>query len=312
MDRELGVCEEISARVPEWRGCCGARHSLSTLVRQRVYQIACGYEDQNGANTLRSDPLLRLVLGRLPEAGEDLASQPTLSRLENAPGARDCLRIARTLLELYVRERGKDGAPERVLLDLDSTDDPTHGDQEGSRYHGLLRSAHVPPLARIRRRERPADLITAVLRPGNSHAGRGAVAVLKRLVGRLREAWPAVEMEVRADAGFALPAIYEWCEREEIGYTAGLVPNPRLERIAEPLLDRAERESGELAGEKVRLWWRTRLTGPAVGIALVGWSTKPRRWSKAPTPASSSPAGGAPSRRSSTTGTWGAARRKGG
>lgn len=250
IDRELGVCEEISARVPEWRGC-GARHSLSTLVRQRVYQIACGYEDQNDANTLRSDPLLKLVLGRLPEAGEDLASQPTLSRLENAPGARDCLRIARTLLELYVRERGKDGAPERVLLDLDSTDDPTHGDQEGSRYHGYYGRHMYHPLLVFDGES--GQLITAVLRPGNSHAGRGAVAVLKRLVGRLREAWPAVEMEVRADAGFALPAIYEWCEREEIGYTVGLVPNPRLERIAEPLLDRAERESGELAGEKVRL-----------------------------------------------------------
>lgn len=107
VDRELGVCEAVGEHVPEWRGGLSIRHSLLTLVRQRVYQIAAGYEDQNDADTLRTDPLLKLVLGRLPETGEDLASQPTISRLENAPGGRDCLRIARSLLELYVRERGK-------------------------------------------------------------------------------------------------------------------------------------------------------------------------------------------------------------
>lgn len=138
-----------------------------------------------------------------------------------------------------------------MLLDLDSTDDPTPGEQEGALYHGYYGQHMYHPLLVFDGGS--GQLITAVLRQGNSHAGRGAVAVLKRLVDRLREAWPAAEMEIRADAGFALPAIYEWCEREEIGYTIGLVPNPRLERLAEPLLERAERESGELAGEKVRL-----------------------------------------------------------
>ena len=90
-DRDLALCEAVAEHVPGWRGGRSVRHSLVTLVRQRVYQIACGYEDQNDADTLRTDPLLKLVLGRLPETGADLASQPTLSRLENAPGARDCL-----------------------------------------------------------------------------------------------------------------------------------------------------------------------------------------------------------------------------
>ncbi len=107
IDRDLGLCEAIAEHVPEWRGDRSVRHSLVTLVRQRVYQIACGYEDQNDADTLRTDPLLKLVLGRLPERGADLASQPTLSRLENAPSAKDCLRMAEALGELYVRERSK-------------------------------------------------------------------------------------------------------------------------------------------------------------------------------------------------------------
>ncbi len=241
-DRELGLCEAIAEEVPEWRAP-STRHSLATLVRQRVFQIACGYEDQNDANTLRCDPLLKVLLGRLPEAGGDLASQPTMSRLENAPGGRDCLRIARVLAELYVRERGKDGAaapPSRILLDLDSTDDPTHGDQEGSCYHGYYRQHMYHPLLVFD--GHTGQLVTAVLRPGNSHAGGGALAVLRRVVGRLREAWPGAEVEIRADAGFALPAVYEWCEEEGVGYTIGLVSNPRLEAIAEPLLERAERE----------------------------------------------------------------------
>lgn len=251
VDRELGVCEAIAENVPEWRSSDSIRHDLTTLVRQRVYQVACGYEDQNDANALRCDPLLKLVLGRLPETGEDLASQPTISRLENAPGARDCLRIARALAELYVRRRGENGAPSRVLLDLDSTDDPTHGEQEGARYHGYYGQHMYHPLLVFDGETN--QLITAILRPGNAHAGHGAVAVLERVVSRLREAWPGVEVEIRADAGFALPSVYEWCETESVGYTIGLVPNSRLEAIAEPLLERAERESDEWRGEKVRL-----------------------------------------------------------
>ncbi len=250
-DRDLALCEAVAEHVPEWRGGRSVRHSLVTLVRQRVYQIACGYEDQNDADTLRTDPLLKLVLGRLPETGADLASQPTLSRLENAPGARDCLHIARALLELYVRERGKDAAPKEVLLDFDATDDPAHGEQEGAFYHGYYGTRMYHPLLVFDGRTN--QLITAVLRAGNTHASRGALAILKRIVGRLREAWPGVKIDIRADAGFAVPAVYEWCEREGVGYTIGLISNPRLKMLAEPLLEKAQRESEELDGQKVRL-----------------------------------------------------------
>lgn len=252
IDGELGLCEAIARYVPEWRGERSVRHSLATLVKQRVYQIACGYEDQNDAETLRKDPLLKLVLGRLPETGADLASQPTLSRLENAPGAKDCLRIARALGELYVRERGRGGAPpERVLLDLDATADPAHGEQEGTFYHGYYKTRMYHPLLVFDGETN--QLITALLRCGNTHASRGALAILKRIVGRLREAWPGVKIEIRADAGFAVPAVYEWCEQEGINYTIGLISNPRLESLAECLLERARRESEEQQGRKVRL-----------------------------------------------------------
>jgi hypothetical protein len=185
-DEQLGLCEAIARRVPEWRGP-SVRHSLLRLVRQRVYQIAYGYEDQNDSDALRSDPLLKLMLGSLPETGVELASQPTISRLENAPDARACVRIARELGELYVRERGKAGTPKRVLLDFDATDDPTHGDQEGSYYHGYYKTHMYHPLVVFDGETN--QLVTAVLRPGNTHASRGALSVLKRVVRQLREAW---------------------------------------------------------------------------------------------------------------------------
>jgi DDE family transposase len=124
VDEELGLCEVMAKHVPEWRKRRG-HHSLVALLKQRVLQIACGYEDQNDANTLRADPLLKLVCGSLPETGADLASQPTISRLENAVSARACYLMAEALFELYLRERAnKNGAPKKVLLDLDSTADP--------------------------------------------------------------------------------------------------------------------------------------------------------------------------------------------
>jgi len=251
VDEELGVCESLSNHIPEWRGPY-VRHSVLTLVRQRVLQIACGYEDQNDSDTLRTDPLLKAVCGLLPEAERDLASQPTMCRLENAPSARDCVRIARALAEVYVRQRSKEGAPKKILLDFDSTDDPTYGEQEGSAYHGYHRQRMYHPLLVFD--GQTDQLVTAVLRGGATHASKGALAVLKRVVKRIRRAWgEGLGIEIRADAGFAVPEIYDYCEEEGIDYTIGLISNPRLEAMAEPLLARAQRESEALCGAKVRL-----------------------------------------------------------
>src|SRR5688500_6612608 len=162
----LGVCAALAACVPEWRRG-PVRHSLGALVRQRVFQIACGYEDQNDADTLRADPLLKLACGRLPDSGADLASQPAFSRLENAPNGPACYRLALALLGVYLRERERPGRPRRILLDLDGTDDPTHGDQEGTAYHGYFGQHMYYPLLVFD--GQTDQLVTAVLRPGNAH-----------------------------------------------------------------------------------------------------------------------------------------------
>jgi hypothetical protein len=235
----LGLCAAFAARIPEWRRG-RVRHSLETLVRQRVFQLACGYADQDDADTLRTDPLLKLVCGRLPDSDADLASQPTLSRLENAVDRHACYRLALALLDLYLRERERDGVPARLVLDLDGTDDPTHGAQEGSAYHGYYRQHMLHPLLVFD--GDTGQLIAAILRPGNAAAHRGVLTLLKRLVPRLRARWPGVAIELRADSGFASPALYTYCEAEGIDYTIGLAGNARLQALAAPQLAEAQRQ----------------------------------------------------------------------
>jgi hypothetical protein len=249
-DQALGLCPALAAQIPDWRRRRG-RHALVDLLRQRVYQIACGYEDQDDADALRADPLLKLVCGRLPETDPDLASQPTLSRLENAVSATACYRLAVALGEIYLRERERAGVPTRIVLDLDGTDDPTHGGQEGSAYHGYYRQHQYFPLLVFD--ADTAHLVTAVLRRGTAHASHGVVAVLKRIARAIRARWPGVALAIRADSGFAVPALYDYCEAEGIEYTIGLLPNPRLQALAAPLLAEAERQRGEAGAEKVRL-----------------------------------------------------------
>lgn len=135
-------------------------------------------------------------------------------------------------------------------MDLDATDDPTHGDQEGSAYHGYYRQHMYQPLLIF---DGDTDqMLTAVLRPGTVHASGGVVAVLKRLVARVRARWPGVQIELRADSRFAVPALYDWCEAQSIANTLGLPTNPRPAALAKPLRQQAEQQR-EHTGEKIRL-----------------------------------------------------------
>lgn len=236
-DRELGLSSALASAVREWRRG-PVRHPLPCLLRQRILQIACGYPDQNDATTLRHDPLFKLACERLPTSGPPLASQPTLSRLDTAADAASCAALADVLLALYLRERGRPGQPTRILLDVDSTADPTHGQQEGSRYHGYYGQHMYHPLLVFDGDTN--QLISARLRPGNAHASWAAVEELERIVAAVRQCWPEVPIELRADGGFAVPALYAYCEQHGLAYTIGLIPNARLDWAATPLLVAAQ------------------------------------------------------------------------
>ena len=248
-DAALGLCNQLAACLPprQRRG----RHPLPALLRQRIVQIACGYEDQNDATTLRHDPLLKLVCGRLPDSDPPLASQATFSRLENAVDRHTRERLAQVLVACYIAQRGHAGPPQRILLDIDGTADPAHGAQEGVRYHGVYGQHMYHPLLLFD--GDTGQLIAAVLRPGNAHGGRLAVLVLRRVLRLLRHAWPGVRVELRADSGVASPRLYAFCEAHAVHDTIGLIPNARLRALAAGLLAEAEAQSAAQGGAKVRL-----------------------------------------------------------
>ena len=237
LDRQHRLCEGFSSCIAESRDRRYIRHDLLKLIRQRVLQIVAGYEDCNDADTLRSDPMLKTVCDQLPESDPDLATQPTFSRLENSVTKKDLMRLSRWLLRRYVRSLKK-RRPAKIILDLDSTDDHTHGQQEFAFYHGYYRNHILHPLLIFD--AATGDLVCAVLRPGNKGAASHIVPILKRVVEAIRQAVGTdVEIEIRADSGFATPRLYEFCEGEEnqLQYVIGLSRNPRLQRVVEPLLD---------------------------------------------------------------------------
>jgi hypothetical protein len=216
------------------------RHQLGELIRQRVHQIVAGYEDCNDADTLRRDPMLKTVCERRPDSGRDLASQPTLSRLENAVSRKDLVRLGRWLLRQYGRQLKK-RRPQRVVLDLDATDDHAHGQQEFAFYHGYYRHYILHPLLIFD--AETADLVGILLRPGHKGAAYFSLRLLKRVVAQIRRVLgPKVAIEIRADSGFATPRLYDYCDQQGIDYVIGMSRNPRLQRYVQPLVEQTQRQ----------------------------------------------------------------------
>jgi hypothetical protein len=185
------------------------RHDSLALLRQRIYQIVAGYEDANDADRLRHDPTLQIVADQ--KLGEALGSQPTLSRWENAPSARDLVRLNEALLDQFLRLCGEQVHQRgEILLDIDSTDDPTHGQQQLSFFNGAYGQHMYHPMLIFERHT--GCLLAARLRAGNASSHARIVPMLLRLVPRLQAAFPGVKIKLRADAGFALPLLYEFCE----------------------------------------------------------------------------------------------------
>lgn len=238
VDQQFGVTEAVAGCLRDRRQPGKVRQSLHDLVRQRVYQIACGYEDCNDAATLAGDPIFKAALDRAPQSDPDLASQPTLSRFENGLSRTDLYRAAQVLVDLFLRQAGP--APQRIILDVDATDDPTHGHQQLSFFHGYYDTyCYLPLLCFASADDGPQQLLAAVLRPGNIHAGAKTVVILKQIVARLRQAHPTAQIVLRGDSGLALPEIYDWCEANGVDYLIGLARNSRLQALAEPFLAQA-------------------------------------------------------------------------
>jgi len=241
IDLRTGLIERVDRSVSDPRDPAKVRHLQSELLRQRVFAIALGYEDANDHGTLRRDPILKASVNRRPESAADLASQPTLSRLENRVGRTPLRRLSEALFDAYLAAHP--GPRDLIVLDIDATDDATHGHQQLSMFHGFYDQHMFHPLLVF-------DGVTghplaAVLRPGNTHASKGAVGILKRILPRLRRAYPGATILVRADAGFAVPALYRLLEQHRVRYVIGLVTNERLRGRVTPLATEVERSFAE-------------------------------------------------------------------
>lgn len=251
VDAAMGLTARLADCLRDRRDPKLVAHSLTELVRQRVFGLACGYEDCNDFDALRTDPLFKLAVGREPISGAALGSQPTLSRLENAVGRTELVRGSRALLECFVTSH-QTAPPVRIVLDVDATDDETHGQQELEFFHGYYdHHCYLPLLVYATADAGQQELVAAVLRPGNVHAGHRAVAVIRRIVRRLRAAFPQATILLRGDAGMALPEVYDYCEQADVDYVISLAKNSRLLAVAEPWLAEARAVFAE-TGEKVR------------------------------------------------------------
>jgi Transposase DDE domain group 1 len=230
-DQRHHLTSELAAQLSDSRQQDRRRHDSLALLRQRLYQIVAGYEDANDADRLRHDPLLQIIADQ--KLGHALGSQPTLSRWENAPSGRELVALSDCLLQQFirlcgqqVRERGE------ILLDVDSTDDPVHGQQQLSFFNGAFGQHMYHPMLVFERHT--GYLLAARLRPGNASSHARIVPMLLRLVPRLQSAFPNAKIKLRGDAGFALPLLYEFCEFFDIQYALGIPANCVFQRRAEP------------------------------------------------------------------------------
>jgi hypothetical protein len=246
LDEQLQFTAQFAQALPDAR--CGPTHSVLRMVRQRVYGILAGYEDQNDHDALRMDPVFKLIADTLPDGG-DLASQPTLSRFENAVSIPALWRLRDVLLDQFIQSF--DQPPARLTLDIDAFDDPTHGRQQLTLFHGYYDQHQYLPIA-VTCAEN--DLVLLVgLRHGTATASLGADDDVRYLVGRLRAEWPNVEIHLRGDSGFGVPMMYAVCEELGLSYTFGLGMNNRLKALSEELLAEACARY-EQTGEPQRLF----------------------------------------------------------
>jgi hypothetical protein len=248
LDEQIRLTDQFAAALDDRRDPILTEQSLLSMVRQRIYGILADYEDQNDHDTLRSDPVFKLVADRLPD-GPDLASQPTLSRFENAVSIPDLWRLRDMLVDLFIQSFAT--PPRHITLDIDAFDDPAHGEQQLIMFHGYYEQYQYLPIV-VTCAENDMVLLVG-LRHGTCHASLGADNDLRYLMGRLRAVWPDVQIHVRGDSGLGVPRMYDVCQELRLTYTFGIGMNSRLRRLSDDLLKQAL-DDYEKTGQPQRLF----------------------------------------------------------
>lgn len=237
-DRHIGLTKAMSTGVTDRRQQAKVEHTFGEMLRERVYAIACGYEDANDLDTLRWDPALKLACERRPLSGPALASQPTVSRMENGLRPRDLLAMATAMAQRVVAQLPAD--TRSVILDVDATDDPCHGQQElefFNRYYDA--HCYLPLHLYVTGPDKKQRLLGSLLRPGNASYRLGLLGMLRRAVKLLHARFPGLRILVRADAGFGYADVMGFCEKHDLRYLLGLTSNKRLAVLSTPVQMRA-------------------------------------------------------------------------
>lgn len=261
-DATLGLSKRLAACLADRRQEGKIEHTMRDLLRQRLFGIGCGYADGNDVARVGNDPIHKLLLDRDAINGAMLASQPTLSRFENASTRADLYRMGEALAECVIERHQRRLGRRRckhITVDLDPTDDPTHGGQQLTFFNGHYDSWCYLPIAGFLSFNHEPDqyLFTYVLRPGNAPATRGAIGILSRLLERLREAFPRARILVRLDGGFAAPEIFTFLEEQRCDYVVAMAKNKRLERRARRLMGTARRLARR-SGKTAHVYAQTR------------------------------------------------------
>jgi hypothetical protein len=232
-ERRLQLADRLAAAIHDPRDVRRVRHAMADILRARIFAIACGYEDANDLDRLRTDPAFKLACGRLPDSGVDLCSQPTCSRLENLPDLKTVIRLGDVLVDLWLSSYA--APPETVTLDIDDTLDVVHGHQQLSLFNAHYdERCFLPIHVYDATTGRPVAMI---LRPGKTPTGKEIRGHLRRLVRRIRARWPTTRILIRGDGHYGRAQVMAWCEDNGIDYIFGLPGNKVLQRLLDATAD---------------------------------------------------------------------------
>src|SRR4051794_327464 len=265
IERRLGIAERLARCLTDPRSPGRVHHTLAEMIRFRVLLIAAGYPDANDCDALRHDPAFKMALGRAPESGADLCSQPTMCRLENLPTITALKRMMAAMVELFCDSFEQ--VPTRIVLDIDDTEDRVHGRQELALFHAHYGGYCFLPIHVYE--AITGKPVAVILRPGKTPDGAEVTLVLRHVIRAIRKRWPRVDILVRGDGHYGRPEAMSRCERNRVGYVFGLAGNKVLLRRVAALAEETALERVEAGDDKVRRFGE-------FAYAAETWSTERR------------------------------------
>ncbi len=261
IERRLGISDLLASCVTDERDPASTTHTYADMIRARMFAIACGYEDCDDLDALRFDPAFKLACGRLAETGDDLMSQPTLSRLENAPSWRELGRMGLSMIDLFCASFK--AVPERIVLDIDDTADAVHGGQQLALFNAHYDDYCFQPIHIFE--AATGKPVLSLLRPGKRPSGKEVARILRHVIRRIRRNWPRVRITVRGDGHYGTPDVMEFLEDQGCGYIFGLSGNARLSKIGHPWCEDAAVRRALSGKDRLRRFFQ-------VGYRAKSWS----------------------------------------